>query len=264
MKTDLEGIRIGYADEGKGAPVVLLHGFPFRREIWRSPMDALKGSRRVIAPDLCGFGESAPRPGAVPMDRFAGDVHALLQQLGTGPVALVGHSMGGYVALAFARRFPRMLRGLALVATRAGADAPEAAAARRATAEKVRAQGVGVVVEAMAPKMLSPASQDPALAERTRRFMAPLEPQGVIGALLGMADRPDATPGLAGISVPSLAITGADDVLIPAAESERMARAIRGARLEILPGAGHLVFLEQPEAFNRALNEWLDSCDATP
>lgn len=257
MHASVDGFRIGYTDEGRGPPVVFVHGFPFQREVWRAQVDFLKASRRVVAPDLRGFGESQAAPDAVSMERFADDVHGLLASLRTGPAVLIGHSMGGYVALAFASRYPRMLAGLALVATRAVKDTPEAAAARRATAEKVRAEGPRIVVEAMAPKMLSPGNADAAMLAAVRGFMSPLTREGVIGALLGMAERRDATGTLGRIDVPTLVVTGADDVLIPPAESERMARAIPRARLEILPDAGHLVSYEREAEFNRLLAEWL-------
>ena len=257
MEATVNGVRIGYTDEGKGLPLLFVHGFPLSREAWRRQAAALRASWRVLAPDLPGFGESEARTGPATMDAFAADLEGLLRHLAAGAVVLVGHSMGGYVALAFARLYPEMLRGLVLVGTRAGPDTPEAAAARRATAAKVEAGGAGVVIDAMAPKMLSPANRDPGMARAVREFMAGASREGVIGALLGMAARPDATPGLAGIHVPVLVVTGQDDVLIPPAESEALAKAIPGARLGIIPGAGHLVAFERPEAFNGILEAWL-------
>jgi pimeloyl-ACP methyl ester carboxylesterase len=191
------------------------------------------------------------------MAEFAADLNELLQQLKTGPVVLIGHSMGGYVALAFARQFPDMLRGLVLVSTKAGADTPEAAAGRRATAEQVRADGVKVVVDAMAAKMLAASNEDATMAAQMHGLMAASKPEGVIAALLGMAERPDSTALLAGISAPTLIVTGADDHIIPPVESEKLAAAIPGAQSSVIPGAGHLVAFEQPDAFNRTLAEWL-------
>ncbi len=245
-------------DEGQGPTLLFVHGFPLSREAWRGQVDRLRGGYRVVAPDLPGFGESPARPGPLTMDRLTDDVRGLLARLAPGPAVLIGHSMGGYVALAFVRRFPEMLSGLVLVGTRAGKDTPEAAAARRATAEKVGAGGTGVVIDAMAPKMLSPANRDPGMAREVRTLMAGASPEGVIGALLGMAERPDATPTLAGILVPTLVVTGQDDALIPPAESEALARAIPGAWLRIIPQAGHLVALERPEAFHGILKGWLE------
>lgn len=257
MQTSVNGIEIGYTDEGQGLPLVFVHGFPLSRGVWRRQIDAFRGSHRAIALDLRGFGESAMPQGPTTIDGYAEDVEALLQELATGPVVLIGHSMGGYVALAFARRFPAMLRGLVLVGTKAGGDTPEAAAARRATADQVKAEGVQGVIEAMAPKMLAPGNEDARLAAQVRGFMATARPDGVIGALLAMAERPDATPLLADITVPTLVVAGADDTIIAPREAEDLARAIRAAQLELIPHAGHLVACERPEEFNRILAAWL-------
>ncbi len=220
--------------------------------------DALHSSYLVLAPDLRGVGASEGAPRTTSMADCAADLHGLLQQLQTGPLVSIGHSMGGYLALECARRLPQMLRGLVLVATKAGPDTPEVAARRRATAEKVRAEGVKAIVEAMAPKMYAAGTHDATMKEHVRALMASASAEGVIAALLGMAERPDSTPMLGTIGVPTLVVTGAEDTLIPPAESEKLARAIPGARLNVIPRAGHFVACEQPEAFNRALREWLD------
>jgi pimeloyl-ACP methyl ester carboxylesterase len=259
MFKEINGIQIAYGDAGEGAPLLFVHGFPLNRGAWSKQVASFKAHHRVITPDLRGLGESASSPGPVAMSRFAEDLYALMQRLATGPVVLVGHSMGGYVALAFAKAYPKALRGLVLVGTKAGKDSPEAAAARRATAEKVRAEGVSVVVDAMAPKMLSPGHDDPAMIASVRGFMAGSRPEGVIGALQGMADRPDATAWLEQIRVPTLVITGADDAIIPPSESAALAGAIPGAKLQSIPKAGHLVAFEQAEAFNAGLSNWLTS-----
>jgi pimeloyl-ACP methyl ester carboxylesterase len=242
---------------------VLIHGFPLARGAWSRQVDAFSATHRVIAPDLRGLGQTEAQPGTNTMERYAEDVHALLQELGTGPVVLAGHSMGGYVALAFARLHPEMLRGLVLVGTKAGADTPEGAAGRRATAEKVRLEGIDGVVNTMAPKMLAASNQDQTMAAQVRDLMEPSKPEGVIGALLGMAERPDSTPRLGSIRVPTLVITGADDTVIPPAESDLLAKNIPGAQLKVIPNAGHLVAFEQPKAFNDALRQWLERAAAT-
>ena len=256
-KASLNGIQMAFTDEGKGTALLLVHGFPLNRHAWCRQTEAFKGTCRVIAPDLRGMGESGGTPGPVEMSRFAGDLHALVEHLGAGPVILVGHSMGGYVALAFAKAFAGALRGLVLVGTKAGPDSPQAAAARRATAEQVRAEGPSGMVEAMAAKMLSGANHDAAMAAAVRGLMAPPRPEGFIGALLGMAVRPDAGAWLGEIRVPTLVIAGADDAIIPPGESEAMARAIPGAELKLIPKAGHLVPFEAAEAFNGAIRDWL-------
>ena len=258
MQMTVNGIAVNYTDEGRGVPLLFVHGFPLSRGAWQKQIDALRSSYRVIAPDLRGFGESQAGTGPVTMAQYADDLHALVQQLTTGPVVLIGHSMGGYILFAFLRQYPEMVRGLVLVSTKAGKDTPEAAAARRATAEKVQARGVEVVIEAMAPRMLAGDNHDQAMAEQVRGLMAPSKPAGVIGALLGMVERPDATAELARISVPTLVVTGADDALIPPTESEKLAQTIPGSQLNIVAHAGHLVPFEQPDEFNHMIDEWLD------
>ena len=261
MQTTLEDINLSTEDTGLGRPLVFLHGFPFSRSVWQTQIDAFRSSYRVIAPDLCGFGVSPTRYGATTMAQYAGDLHTLLQKLATGPIVLVGHSMGGYVALAFARQFPEMLTGLVLVSTKAGQDTAVVAAARRATAEKVQAEGVHVIVDPMAAKMLAPGNHDESLIGQVRGLMSSSHSVGVSGALLGMAERPDSTALLAQILVPTLIITGTEDAVMPRAESEKLADGIRGSQLRAIALAGHLVALEQPDEFNRVLKQWLSQKD---
>jgi pimeloyl-ACP methyl ester carboxylesterase len=191
------------------------------------------------------------------MRQFADDIWRLEQHLDLGPVILTGHSMGGYIALAFAKAYPKCLRGLVLVGTKAGADSPEVAETRRATAEKVRQMGASVVVEAMAPKMLSATNSDASMVASVRAFMAPANPEGIISALLGMAERPNATDWLGKIRVPTLVIGGSDDQIIPLKEAETLVQGIPDSQLKVIPKAGHLVAFEQPDAYNEAMQTWL-------
>ncbi|MDP2874735.1 MAG: alpha/beta hydrolase [Holophaga sp.] len=256
MRMNVRDIQIAYTDRGSGIPLVFLHGFPLNRDAWSKQVDAFRIAFRVIVPDLRGFGESESSRGAVSMSCFAEDLLTLLQHLKTGPIILVGHSMGGYIALAFAKAFPQMLRGLVLVGTKAAADSPEAAEARRGTAEKVRLEGVSVVVDPMAVKMLSSSNTDSAMASSVRALMTSSKSEGLVSALLGMAERQDAGAWLETITVPTLIITGADDMIIPPGESEVLAKAIPNATLKVIPEAGHLVAFEQADAFNEILREW--------
>jgi pimeloyl-ACP methyl ester carboxylesterase len=258
-QTTSDRVNLNTVDTGKGHPIVFLHGFPLSSGAWHKQIEVFRLARRVIAPDLRGFGSSATVPGPTTMSQYAGDVHQLIERLAADPVVLVGHSMGGYVALAFALEFPQMLRGLVLVSTNAGSDTAEKAAARHATAEKVKAEGVSVVIDAMTPKMLAPGNQNAGTVERARKMMSSSQPEGVIGALLGMAERPDVTAQLAQIAVPTLIITGANDALIPRTESEKLNQGIPHSQLSVIPRAGHLVAFERPEDFNRVLLDWLNS-----
>jgi len=255
----VHGQRMAYTDEGKGPPLLFVHGFPLNGDCWFGQAEAFKATNRVLTPDLPGFGASAPATGPASMDRYAEQLFTLCQHLETGPVVLVGHSMGGYIALAFARAYPVFLRGLVLVSTRAGADEPGVAAARRETATKVRNGGFEAVVKGLLPKMLSATPSSPGMAQAVRDIMWTSTPHGVSSALLALADRPDQRGHLGELQMPTLVVTGADDTLIPPSESAELARGIRGAELVEIPEAGHLVAYEQPSAFNEALGVWLEA-----
>jgi len=257
MRATLNGIKVAYTDEGKGPALFFVHGFPLNRETWSKQVEAFKSKHRIIAPDLRGLGGTEATDAPVPMSRYAEDLFALMQHLELGPVTLVGHSMGGYVALAFAKAYPQALQGLVLVGTRSGADTPEGASARRELAEKVKKEGTAVVVEAMAPKMLSAQNHDADLAKSVKVMMAMAKPEGVVSALLGMADRPDAGPWLSDIEARTLVLSGAMDDVIPPSEAGALMMAFPSAQLRLIPNAGHLVAYEQPDAFNEALRAWL-------
>ena len=257
MRVQLDGYEIACTDAGRGLPLLFVHGFPLSRRVWAHQVAAFAPAHRVLAPDLRGLGESPLGTGEISIAAYADDLAALVRRLDTGPVVLAGHSMGGYVALAFTRAHPELLRGLVLVATRAVPDSPEAAAGRRTTAAEVERDGMRGLAARMASQLLAPEPDDPELRDEITALIAASAPAGVVAALHAMAARPDATPLLPTLRVPTLVITGDADSLIPPAESERMAAAIPGAELVTIPGAGHLVAHERPAAFNRALAGWL-------
>lgn len=257
MFATINGIQIAFTDEGEGIPMLFIHGFPLNRRAWASQVEAFKPRFRVIVPDLRGFGESGSSEGPVSMSRFAEDIWALSQHLGLDRVILAGHSMGGYIALALANAHPALLRGLVLAGTKAGRDSVDAATARQVAAHTVRRDGPAAVLDAMAEKMLFPPDADDQKIAAVRDCMAPANPEGIAGALLGMAMRPDSQEMLTKIRVPTLVITGSEDALIPPSESEAMAKAIPDAQLRIIPRAGHLVAVDQSAAFNHAMQEWL-------
>jgi 3-oxoadipate enol-lactonase len=162
--------------------------------------------------------------------------------------------MGGYVAFELWRRARDRVIGFVLANTRAVADPPEAAAARRALAERLRSEGNVLATEP--PALLSDrAPQD--LRSRVRGWIAEQPPEAIAAASLGMAERPDSTPDLATIDVPTLVLTSTEDRLIAPEISAEMAGLIPQGRLETIEGVGHLSNLEAPEAFDAALLEHL-------
>ena len=261
MQARINDISLSYDDTGQGEPVLLVHAFPFNRQMWAPQVAALTAAGyRVIAPDLRGFGQSDAPSGPYALDQLADDLVALLDTLGIQQVVLVGLSMGGYIAFHLLRRSPERVRALVLADTRATADSAEAAATRLERATLAEREGVGPVVTAMLPGMLAGGKldeADPALVEHIRTLMLSASPAGVAGALRGMAAPPDAGPGLPSIAWPTLVICGVEEVTTPPAEARLIAEHIPGARLVLIDGAGHLSNLEQPNAFNAALLDFL-------
>ena len=253
------GIEIGYDDEGTGPPVVLLHGYPFNRTMWREQVAELKRHHRVIVPDLRGHGETAVTRSVATMEDMAGDVAALLESLEVSRTVLGGLSMGGYVALAFSRLFPMKVRALVLADTRAQADTEEGKQNRELQAEKALNEGMEAIADGLLPKLLAPetVSQRPDVVKRVRDMIVATEPEGAAAALRGMSQRPNRIPFLSNIIVPTLIVVGSEDALTPVADSELMRGEIGGSRLKIIEGAGHVSNLEKPEKFNRVLVEFL-------
>ncbi len=253
---------MAYDDTGGNAtPLLLIHGFPLDRTLWDAQKQGLADVARVIAPDLRGCGESGMPYGNVTMDAYADDLRGLLDKLGVEKVVFGGLSMGGYITFAFYRKYPHRVRGLILANTKAGPDSPEGKKGREDTAKLAREMGVAAIAEQMLPKMLTPQTiaAHPDVADRVRALMARQPVEGVVGALMAMRDRPDSTPMLEKIAVPTQIITGAEDTLIPPKESEAMRNAIPGARLVVIPGAAHLSNFEQPDAFSQAVRGFLKS-----
>jgi len=253
----VNGTELHYREAGAGSSaVVLLHAFPLHSGMWARQLEALSRKHRVLAPDYRGLGQGGPAPAASTMELLAEDVRGLLTHLRIERAAVVGLSMGGYLALELWRQAPGLFTGLALCDTKAGADTPEGAAGREAFAKSALDHGLPWVADQMTPKLLKP-QPDPAVIKEVRALIAAGSPAGVAAAQRGMARRPDSTRTLATITCPTLVVVGEEDGLTPPAEASTLAAGIRGARLVRLANAGHLANLESPAAFNAALVEFL-------
>ena len=251
---------LSHIDVGRGLPVVLLHAFPLDRTMWEPQIAALFGECRCIVPDLRGFGDS-PSGGPYSMDRYADDVAALLDALQIERAVIGGLSMGGYVALALWRRHRKLIRALVLADTRATPDTPESAAKRVELMDVAHDQGVGAVIDTQLPGLIgkSTCEKQPDLVKRIRSMMLRSSVGGIVGALLAMKTRPDSTPFLAGIDVPTLIVVGDEDAITPVKDARAMQQLIPNSRLEVIPEAGHLSNLERPAAFNAALSDFVGS-----
>ena len=252
-------------DIGTGLPVVLLHAFPLSRAMWQPQRGMLADACRLITPDLPGFGGSSMLGGTPDVDGMADAVAETLDSLGvTGPIVLGGLSMGGYVAFAFARKYPDRLAGLILADTRAEPDDDAAKANRDKLIGLATTSPASAIIEQMLPKLLGPSThaRRPDLVDLVRRLGADQRPAGIVAALQVLRNRPDSRPMLGEVRVPTLILVGREDELTPPPMAESMAKGIAGAKLVILEEAGHLSNLEQPVAFSDAVRKFVGAIGA--
>jgi 3-oxoadipate enol-lactonase len=255
MKTQVNGVSIGYEDQGTGPPIVFLHAFPLNRRMWSHQEAVLRRQFRTVSIDLRGLGESDAPFWRYSMEQYVRDVKGVLAFLEIENALFVGLSLGGYLEFALYRMHPELMRGLVLADTRAEADKAEQIQWRFNLAQRTATQGASAVTAEMLPKLLAPAryDRDPELAAKVKAMLEAAPVPGIIGALMAMAERADSSDLLPAISIPTLVIVGADDVLTTTADAERMANGVRGAELVVIPEAGHLSNLEQPEQFTAAV-----------
>ena len=247
-------------DSGDGPALLLLHAFPLDASQWDAQVAALSGRYRCLRPDFWGCGTSPEPPPQVSIDSYALDVLGGLDALGVDQFSVCGVSMGGYVSLALLRLARARLRSLVLANTRAAADSDDVRAGRRAMAEAVQAGGVEIIVEPMTERILCARCRDEVhIADPVRGRIRRCTPAGVVAALEVMAGRPDSTALLATIDLPTLVVSGTEDVIVPIEEARALAADIPGAAFEEFIGSAHLANLEQPAKFSAVLGDFLDA-----
>lgn len=248
-KIIFNGIELAFDRRGKGTPLVLIPGYPLDHSIWDDVLPLLENDFDLILPDVRGFGESSTVETPYSMADIAADLVAILDSLGIEKVALAGHSMGGYVALAFVKAFPSRVSGLALISSQVASDPPERKEGRYKTATDVAQKGVQLVAEGMTDKLSS--------HQRVRDLVHPLIAKqsvaGVTGALKAMAEREDLTSFIASFKQPLVLVHGDADELIPADRAREIKSLVPSAQLVELIGAGHMPMMELPEQTAAAL-----------
>ena len=253
LKANVNGNSIAYERRGQGMPLVLIHGYPLDHTIWEQLLPMLEKEFDLILPDLRGFGESDAPGTNFSMADFAADVAGLMDRLNIQKAAVVGHSMGGYVALAFAHVYPRRVLGLGLIASSALADPPERKVARYQEAEHVLAHGVKDVAEGMSVKLTA----DPHLQASLKELIMRQRPEGLATALRAMAERVDSTPFLQEFDFPVSIVHGLADALIPIERARAVRAAVKKGYLVEIEGAGHMPMLEAPQSTAEALKNLL-------
>ena len=237
--------------------LLLLHGWPLDGSMWDPQIVGLEDVA-IIAPSMPGFGGTPVTAAVMTMDAAADAAADAVRNAGLDGAVVCGLSMGGYVALALWRRHRELFRGLILANTKSGPDDDAGRERRRALAERLRSEGNGFLAQSPPPLLSSDAPQE--LWDMVKASIRFQPAEAIAAAALGMAERPDSTSDLAGIDVPSLVITSSNDTLIPPEATSPIASDIPGARLEIIPNAGHLSNLEAPDAFNDLLRSHLAAC----
>ncbi len=258
---------LAYREAGAGRPMLLLHAFPLSSAMWEPQFVSLGQVARILAPDLPGFGGSPLANPPWTLDSLADQLVQFLDDVHVQePVVVVGLSMGGYLAMAMARRHAQRLAGLVLADTKAEPDDTDARTNRDRLIRVAQEHGVSAIVEAMLPKMTAPITQRtrPGVLDQLREMASGQSVAGVTAALAALRDRPDARPGLAEITLPTRVIVGASDLITPPDVAHRMAEAIPKCTLIDILGAGHMSNLERPDEFNAAVRSFLAVLQSTP
>jgi 3-oxoadipate enol-lactonase len=260
MKTVIDGMTIGYTDQGNGTPLVFIHAFPLSKTMWQPQVETLKEAYRVITIDLGGHGESDIVLWNDSLDGYAKNVIHLLDHLEIAQAVFVGLSMGGYTLFSIYRHYADRVKAMVLADTRAQADSEEGKAGRHSMAEVAFSDGASAIAEMMLPKLLAPSTMahHPEIMEQVRQMILHTSTAGIVVDLVAMAARPDSTDLLPTITCPTLVIVGEDDQATPVAESQYIAQRIPGSTFVSIPQAGHLSNFEQPAAFNQAIRSFLE------
>lgn len=254
-------MKLSYLQQGfgSGLPLVLLHPYPLNSRFWSNQLSALSKKRHVIAPHFRGYGATrVEQQDEFTIARFATDVRNTLATAQVPKAVFAGCSMGGYVLFELWRQEPELVAGMVLIDTKAGQDDDDLRIKRRELIEKVRAVGTADLPDAIIT-LLSEVTREtkPGVVRDVRAWAEEPSCVTIIKTLEMLLSRPDSQPTLATIDVPTLILVGENDPITSPEVAAQMCDSIKDARMEIIPGAGHLAPLENPAAVNAALANFL-------
>ena len=264
MKARINDIEMVFDEEGNGMPVLLIHGFPLNRSMWKPQVAALAAADyRVITPDMRGFGETPAGEAATTgdMDTLADDLVALLDHLHIEQAVIGGMSMGGYVLLNLLARHRDRIKAACFLVTRANSDDEGGRAKRNHLIAEVEAGRPTAVADAFIQVLFAEetSERNPELVAEVYRWLAATDPAGLLLGLRSIRDRVDSTSLLSELILPALVIGAMQDRTLPMENSRELAAAIPGASLDLIDQAGHMANLERPDEFNQSLLNFLGS-----
>lgn len=252
-------VTLTYTDRGEGPVLLLLHGHAYDRSMWARQIEVFAGRGwRVVAPDLRGFGDSETTEGIVYTEEFADDVAGLLDHLAVDRAVVVGFSMSGQVAMELLHRHPGKVRALVVSDTVPEAEDIAGRRRRHVTADAILTGGMEAYGRNVLDRMVAESTVEtrPAVAAEVLAMIQGTPAKGAAAAMRGRAERRDFTELLRAVRIPVLVVVGSDDAFDGGA-GRRMAELAPGAELVVVDGAGHTPSLEQPAAFDDALDAFL-------
>lgn len=260
LTINVNNFDLSYDDFGKGTiPILFLHGFPFDKSMWKSQIDFLKDTNRVIACDIRGFGKSTDEETKFSMDLFADDLIAFMDKLNIDKIILCGLSMGGFITLNAQQRFPNRIEALILCDTQCIADTEEVKQKRFTTIEEIEKNGTANFNEGFIKNVFHEDSltNKKELVSELRKVVDANSPNIIKKGLIALAERSETCSTLNDIKVPTLIICGKDDKVTPLEQSEFMNINIKNSKLQVIEKAGHVSNLEHPDEFNKYLMDFL-------
>ena len=251
-----------YNDEGpdKAPIIIFIHGFPLNKSMWNQQSDALKDSYRVITYDIRGHGNSEGSITKFSIDLFADDLVSLMNELKLDTVILCGLSMGGYIALNAAARYPERFDALILSDTQCIADSPEAIEKRKTAIQNINEKGVEKYADESIKNLFAPVSFTARQKEvaAVRQMIMNTTPQSICNTLLALAERKATCDSLSEINFPVLILVGKEDKITPPEAALMMHKKNRNSKMYVLENAGHLANIENNYEFNTQLREFAD------
>ena len=257
---------VGYFREGSGFPVVFVHGFPMDHTAWTFDENFLKpvsGMFSVILPDNAGYGKSALPGHDLTMDYYADSIKAVLDAEKIKECLMIGHSMGGYMVLNFAKRFPGYLKGFGLFSSTAYADDEAKKQNRIEVAEAVRKSDAATFVNGMLHKLFGEkysSAHEKEITAMKEYFGSVTTAEAIAQASLAMGKREDTTAVLKDTKVPVLFLIGKDDKVVPPEKTLPLTHLPERSVIGILDETGHMGMVESPDESQRKVAEWAKMC----